>query len=238
MAVTPRLSPTPVDRLIALLRPRWAHALAVRRLLAVLLAGLGVTLLLRGDPDAARATVLAAARDLPPGRVLAATDLRTVLRESGTLPTGALRDAKVVAGHTLAAPVRAGELLTDVRLLGPRLAAAATGDTDARIVPISLADRGVADMLREGDRVDVVAPAAGGFPEDTFPENADPDRKKEIPAKPRILAQNAMVVLVSEPDSMARSTAKDRVVMLAMASAAATTVAAESLNSTLTVIFH
>lgn len=239
MAVTPRLSPTPADRLIALLRPRWAHALAVRRALAVLLAGLGVALLVRGDPNAVRGTVLVAARDLPPGRVLTTNDLRAVLRESGTLPAGVLRDAAAVAGHTLAAPMRAGEPFTDVRLLGARLAAAATGDGNARIVPVTLADRGVAELLREGDRVDVVAPAvAGDRSDESAAKNAEAEGKTEIPAKPRILAQNAMVVLVSGSDSATHGSAGERVVMLAMPAAPAMTVAAESLNGALTVIFH
>jgi len=59
-------------------------------------------------------------------------------------------------GSTLAGPARRGEVLTDVRLLGPRLAQSAAGP-DARIVPLHLADSALLDLTRPGDVVDVLA---------------------------------------------------------------------------------
>jgi Flp pilus assembly protein CpaB len=95
--------------------------------------------------------VLTAAHDLPAGTTLGRDDLTTVGYAAGTAPTGLARDA---VGRVLAAPVRAGEPLTDVRLVGAPLAAAYP---DSVAMPVRLPDAGMADLLRVGDRIDLVA---------------------------------------------------------------------------------
>ncbi len=108
-------------------------------------------------------------------------------------------------------------MFTDLRVVGPRLAAVATGARDARIVPIRLADNAVAEILRAGDRVDVI----GG---------------EEQGARPaRSLATDAAVVLSGPGDGRG---AKERVVLVAMDAEHATVVAAASLHTALTVVFH
>ena len=92
-----------------------------------------------------------AARDLPSGAVLSAADLRTVGFAPGSVPAGAVDAA---AGRTLAAPLRAGEPVTDVRLVGPALT---DGYPGLSAVPVRLPDAGVAGLLTVGDRVDLVA---------------------------------------------------------------------------------
>ena len=62
------------------------------------------------------------------------------------------------AGRVLAAPVRRGEVLTDVRLVGPALADAVPGET---VLPVRLPDAGMATLLRAGDEVDLVATDPG-----------------------------------------------------------------------------
>jgi hypothetical protein len=64
-------------------------------------------------------------------------------------------------GRVLAAPLRRGEPVTDVRLLGPALSAAYDG---AVAVPVRLPDAGTVDLLTVGDRIDLVAadPNGGG----------------------------------------------------------------------------
>ena len=62
------------------------------------------------------------------------------------------------AGRVLAAPVRRGEVLTDVRLVGPGLADAVPGET---VLPVRLPDAGMATLLRAGDEVDLVATDPG-----------------------------------------------------------------------------
>ena len=115
----------------------------------------------------------------------------------------------------------AGETLTDLRLLGPRLAAAATGIANARIVPVRLADGGVAELLRGGDRVDVV----------TTTEKAN----SGAAPNPRTLAVAASVVLVTQAAGGVRGSS-DRIVLMALPNQQATTVAAASLTSALTVV--
>ncbi|MBF6195317.1 MULTISPECIES: SAF domain-containing protein [Nocardia] len=202
-------------------RPPWADAVLLRRLLAAALTALAAFLFLRGDPGTERTTVLVAARDLAPGRLLESGDLRAAPREAGTLPAGAVTDPAVIVGATLAGAMRRGEMFTDLRVVGPRLAAAAAGAREARIVPVRLADTAVADILRAGDRVDVIgAEDAGG-----------------AGARPaRTLATDAAVVLVSGGGT--GRAAAERVVLVAMDAEHATAVAGASLRTALTVVFH
>ncbi|MEV6388779.1 SAF domain-containing protein [Nocardia xishanensis] len=202
-------------------RPPWADGLLARRVLAAALTLLAIVLFARGNPGAARAEVVVAGRDLPPGAVLEPDDLKSVPLESGTLPVGAVRDPAALHGATTTGAMRAGEVFTDLRVVGPRLAQVAAGAPDARIVPIRLADSAVTEILRAGDRVDVI----GG------------DEQQGPSARPaRTLASDAAVVLVSQPGE--RRDAADRVVLIAMDSERATVVAAASLHTALTVVFH
>lgn len=189
-----------------------------RRVAAAALTAVAVALLVRGHPAGDQVQVVATARDLSPGTVLRPDDLRLTPLSAGAVPAGALRRVDEATGHTLAGPARAGEPVTDVRILGPRLVAAAAGVPDARVVPIRLADPQVADLLREGDRVDVLTVAGEQSPD------------------ARVLAASATVVLLSPKDSGRNP--RERVVMLALPATAATTVAAASLSSALAVTFH
>src|SRR4051794_23064350 len=105
------------DRLTALLRPVRRAVLARRRLLAAALTAVAVASGIRAvaAPPAAAVPVRVAARDLPAGMVLAAGDLRTTGFAPASVPDGLSVDA---VGRTLAAPLRAGEPVTDVRLVG------------------------------------------------------------------------------------------------------------------------
>ncbi|KAF0848737.1 SAF domain-containing protein [Nocardia caishijiensis] len=199
-------------------RPAWADALLARRIVAAALAVVAVVLFVRGDPGGARQSVVVAANDLAPGRVLTADDMRVDQHETRTLPTGFATDTAPLLGATLTGAMRAGETFTDLRVVGPRLAAAAAGTEDARIVPIRLADSAVAEVLRAGDRVDVVGV------EDTG----------DSAARARTLATDAAVVLVTaSADRRA-----ERVVLVALATEYATAVAGASLRTALTVVFH
>ena len=66
-------------------------------------------------------------------------------------PTDLNPSVDTVVGSTLAGPARRGEVLTDVRLLGPRLAESAAGP-NARIVPLHLADSALLDLDPAGRR--------------------------------------------------------------------------------------
>ena len=215
------LQPTLPDRIAERLRPGRARAGNARRAGAALLTVLAIVLALRGNPDSERVSVVVAARDLNPGRILTADDLTVTDRDASSLVAGSLTDPANAVGHTLAGPVPNGEILVDARLVGPRLASAATGDHDARVVPIRLADAGVGELLREGDLVDVVTVAGGT-------DVAVPDA--------HVLARGAIVVLAQRADS-----ARDRheqVILVALEPGQATAVAAASLVSALTVTLH
>lgn len=102
--------------------------------------------------------VLTAAADLPAGRVLSAHDLAVAAVPPALVPDGALVDAAALAGRLLAGPVRRGEPLTDVRLLGPALLP--PGSDVA--VPVRLAEPATAALVSAGDVVDVLSAAPDG----------------------------------------------------------------------------
>ncbi|MDJ0393972.1 SAF domain-containing protein [Rhodococcus sp. G-MC3] len=212
-----RLDTTLLDRIIV--RPGWTRTILLRRLGAGALALAAVVLYVQDAAAADRVSVVVAARDLKPGIKLEAGDVRIAEYSPAIVPAGAVVDVGDVLTHTVAGPIRAGEPLTDLRLLSSRLAESAVEGQDARVVPIRLTDAGVTDLLRAGDTVDVLT--VGG---------TDDDRRA------RLLASNAVVVLVSPED--ARRNQRDRVVLVAMSPEDATTVAASSLIDSLTVTLH
>ncbi|MDI9894972.1 SAF domain-containing protein [Rhodococcus sp. IEGM 1381] len=214
-----RLDSTLLDRIT--LRPAWVGSPKFRRVAAGALVALAAVLFVDEAAGDDRVEVITAGRDLTPGTVLTPADVVISDWDSATVPEGALLDTGAVDGQTLTGPVRAGELLTDVRLLGSRTATTALG-TEARVVPVHLADAGVSDLLREGDQVDVL----------TVEVQEDPNA---VPAA-RVLASGAVVVLVSADAGGSRQ--RDRVVLLALPTDDATTVAAASLVSALTVTLH
>jgi Flp pilus assembly protein CpaB len=141
-------------------RVAWRRALARhRRLLAAGLAAGAVAAGLDAVAPAPPATspVVVAARDLAGGRPLAAGDLTLAALPPATVPDGASASPAGMVGRSLAGPVRRGEPVTDVRLLGPSLVA----EHGPRYVaaPVRVADPGAVALLRPGDRVDVLAAA-------------------------------------------------------------------------------
>lgn len=124
-----------------------------RRLLAALLTGVAVAAGLRAvtAPPPATVSVLVAARDLPAGAELEADDLLAARFAPGSAPDGVAADP---TGRILAAPVRRGEPVTDVRLVGPQLT---EGLADLTATPVRLPDAGMVGLLHVGDRIDLVA---------------------------------------------------------------------------------
>jgi flagella basal body P-ring formation protein FlgA len=121
------LNPTLASRISTVLRPDWTRTVLARRVAAgglVVLAGIAA---LRSDPEGDRVEVLVAARDLGSGAALNDSDVRTEKRLATTVPEGSMTDPGRVIGATLASPTRRGEVLTDVRLLGSRLAESTAG---------------------------------------------------------------------------------------------------------------
>ncbi|PSL04595.1 Flp pilus assembly protein CpaB [Haloactinopolyspora alba] len=131
-----------------------------RRLLAGGLAAAAVALAVEAAsppaPDQEKVTV--AERDLAGGTTITADDLTTASMPPDAVPGGVLGDDAV--GRVLAGPVRAGEAITDRRVLGPGLLRGWGSGLVA--TPIRLADPGAAAYLRHGDRIDVLGTALNG----------------------------------------------------------------------------
>lgn len=138
-----------------------------RRLMAAGFAAIAVLAGLRTLTPAPPPSVpvWAAAHDLSGGRPLAGSDLVRVSLPIAAVPAGALRAGTRIVGRLLAAPVRRGEALTDVRILGPSLLAALP-DPNLVAIPIRVADGyAAAAVVKPGDVVNVletVDPSAGG----------------------------------------------------------------------------
>jgi Flp pilus assembly protein CpaB len=186
----------------------------------VVLAGVAT---LRSNPDGDYADVVVAARDLRPGVALTPDDVRLEKRLATTVPDGSRAELAAVVGSTLAGPTRRGEVLTDVRLLGSRLAESTAGP-GARIVPLHLADSALIDLVRVGDVVDVLAAPA-----------ADPPAGTQAVTK--VVATDAVVVLVSAKQKV-QAADSDRVVLVALPARVANTVAGSALGQTVTLTLH
>lgn len=213
------LNPTLLSRLSQTLRPDWTRTVPARRAAAAALVVLAGVAALRSNPHGDRAEVVVAARDLGPGTTLTAGDVRVEKRLVATVPDGSQPELGAVVGSTLASPARRGEVLTDVRVLGPRLGEATAG-RNARMVPLHLADSALIDLVRPGDVVDVVA------------ASTDDSR-----AGPRVIATDAIVVLVSAKQKT-QAAGNDRVVLVALPARAASAVAGAALVQTVTLTLH
>lgn len=125
-----------------------------RRLIAVVCTAGAVAAGLHAaaPPEPPTTTVLTAAHDLPAGAVLSPDDLRSVGLPPDVAPEGALTDPAVADGTLLASPLRAGEPVTDVRLVGQGLAAPGTV-----AVPVRLSDAAQVGLLTVGDEIDLLA---------------------------------------------------------------------------------
>ena len=214
------LDPLPLARLTAL-RPDWSRTVLARRIAAGILVVLAAVAAVRSDPDGDRVDVVVATRDLSPGSARTGDDVHIERRLTATVPDGARTDSADVFGATLAGPTRRGEVLTDVRLLGPRVAEAAVGP-DARIVPLPLPDGALLDLIRSGDVVDVLAAA-------TSETGAD--------SRPHVIATGAVVVLVSAKPP-GPGTGGERVVLIALPAQAANEVAGAALTQAITLTFR
>ncbi len=203
------------------MRPGWTRTVTVRRAAAAVLALLALLLAATSRRDGPTATVVAAAGELAPGGRLTSADVRTLMVPAGLVPADALRSPDDAVGRSVTGPVAPGEWLTSRRLLTDRTAAHVR--PGSRLVPVTLSDAAVMDLLRPGDAVDVVAQLRSG--------NV---------AEPQVLAHDAIVAVAPGAPGggpVATST-RARVAMLAMAEDEAHAVAAAALSSPLSVVFR
>ncbi|GAB3483811.1 SAF domain-containing protein [Amycolatopsis cihanbeyliensis] len=154
------------DRLRDRASPAWLRgllsgrrAVLLRRALAVLLLVAAGTLAVyptSADGGDEGLPTVVSARDLPSGGTLRPADLRVATVPADLRPHGALSVPEAAAGRVLTGAARAGEPITDARLMDPASTAPGTST-----VPVRLADAGVAELLHSGRRVDVVTVGPG-----------------------------------------------------------------------------
>jgi pilus assembly protein CpaB len=211
--------PHPPPRLVAAYRSLRRAVRLRRRLLAAALAAAAVAAgldVLRPPPPPSE-PVLVAAADLPGGGVLGARDLVVRRLPPQAVPAGALRSPHGVLGRVLAAPVRAGEPLTDVRVVAGGLVRAYGAGTVA--APVRIADADAVALLRPGDRVDVLAP----------------DPRGEAP--PAVAVSDAPVVAVPEEEEPVDA-ADGALVVLAVAAEESAQIARFSVLGPLVVVIR
>ncbi len=185
-------------------RPAGGVTGALRWVVAAALLGLAGLLLAAGQAPAAPApstTVLVASHDLTGSAPLSRADLRLTRLPTNLLPHGVLSAVSAALGRSPAGPVRAGEPLTDVRLLGPALLRA-TGAAGKVAAPVRIADPGAVSLIHPGDRVDVIAGNASGGPARVIA--ADLAVIGVPPASADGAAEGALIVLAAPTQVAAR----------------------------------
>jgi pilus assembly protein CpaB len=205
--------------MLRLRRPR-SLLHAARRAVAALLAVTALVLALRPEPAATPSgmprtvPVVVAGVDLPAGTVLSGTQVAVARLPADAVPSGVEPHPDALLGRALAGAVRAGEPLTDVRLIGPGLTALLPQGQVA--APVRLADLAVAALVRTGDRVDVLA--------------APPDAERA-----EVVAAGALVLAAPGPATGPEADPAAGLLLLAVDAATAARVAAASTSATLTV---
>nr|WP_284980836.1 Flp pilus assembly protein CpaB [Arthrobacter sp. efr-133-TYG-118] len=134
-----------------------------RRLAVALLLCVAVGIIVHQLTPASeqRATVLAAARDLPAGSTLTDSDLKPLEVLPDGVPAGALTSGAGYGGKQLASPLQRGQIPTDAQLLGPGLLTGTAPSTAA--VPLRMADPASIQLISPGQLVNVVLTAADGL---------------------------------------------------------------------------
>jgi Flp pilus assembly protein CpaB len=182
------------------------RARTARRVAALLLlASAGVLAAAQPSPAGSGVPVLAAARDLPAGATLAPGDLATTALAAP--PNGALAAGSAAAGRGLSGPVRRGEVLTDVRLLGADGPQPGPGRV---AVPIRPDDPGMVDLLSPGMRVAIIGVGSDGAAQ--------------------TLTDDAVVLWIPASDAGAAPAGRGRLVVLAVPTAVADRVAAVAIT--------
>jgi Flp pilus assembly protein CpaB len=182
---------------------RWPRLCAAGLcLLLALASSLGAR---RGTEPAARSVgVVVAARELPAGHRLNRSDLDVVRWPAALRPSGTGSDGARYIGQRLAGPMGALEPITSHRLVGPDLGSGLAAGLVAATAPLD--DPHTGDLVRPGDRVDVLA-------------TPRPSDLGTAPAgEPRIdtTAENVLVLAVLPPTDPSAAGATDAEVVLAV----------------------
>jgi len=213
---------SPVDRWLRELRRAVAWR---RRLLSAGLAAGSIAFALQAlaPPPPAGTDVVVAARDLAAGAVVSTGDLRVAHRPAGDVPSGALTSTAAATGRPVSSAVRRGEVLTDVRLVGP---AALRGLADGTVAaPVRVVDAESAALLRPGDVVDLLA------------ASATPDAPT---GEARLVASGVRVLLAprQQRSSLTAGLGNGALLLVATSSSTAARLAAAAVTARLSVVLR
>jgi pilus assembly protein CpaB len=202
------MSPWPRPERTAEVRRRVSRLLTRHRrplAAALLMVAVGLTVSSLRPPGTAHAEVVVASRDLEAGVLVTGADVTLAAVLDDARPDGVVDDPQLVVGRHLAAPVRRGEPLTDVRFADVRSLADDAGE--GRVAaPVRLADGEVAALLAPGTLVDVVAADGQGSARVV----AEAARVIAVPAPEGDLFDGALVVVsatVTEATALAAAAA-------------------------------
>ncbi len=131
--------------------------LRYRRLLSALLAALAVLMVIETLAPATppRVAVVVAAHDLTSAVTLAGEDVTVEQVPPSVVPQGSSSSPAQVLGRVVAGPMRAGEPVTDRRLLGRSLLSGYPPGLVA--TPVRVRDAAVVALLQVGDEISVYA---------------------------------------------------------------------------------
>ena len=136
---------------------RWhRRGLGLLALCFALITGLGAAL----SPPTAPVALVVAARALPPGAALAASDLAVVMVNDEQVPDGAFTDPQQVIGRPLVISLTKNTPITTSVLTSESLTDHDAGEV---LVPFRVRDADVAGLLRVGDRLTIVAASPEGI---------------------------------------------------------------------------
>jgi Flp pilus assembly protein CpaB len=121
-------------------------------LLAAAAVATGIHAARPASPDTRQAVVVAA--DLPAGHLLENGDVRTRQVVTDMLPDGAVDMDELPVGRLLAAPLRAGQVLTDLSVVSPSALQAHPPGTVLATVRVT--DPAATEAVAVGDRVSVI----------------------------------------------------------------------------------
>ena len=191
--------------MVRLRRPRSIPHL-IRQVLAAALAAAALVLAARPEAVTSAASgpptvpVVVAAADVPAGAALAERDLEIASWPPALVPAGVVASADALVGRTLAGALRSGEPVTDRRLVGPGLTSSLADGSVA--APVRLADLAVAQLVRSGDRVDVLATAPDAETAEVVVSGALVLAPASSDGDP--IATEGLLLLAVDPDTAAR----------------------------------
>ncbi|MDO5699713.1 MAG: SAF domain-containing protein [Dermatophilus congolensis] len=144
------------------------RALVIRKAIAAGLVGCATWLALQllgigvgGVGSEGTVAVLVAARDLPAGHTVTASDVSS-RRVAAAAVADSVREvdrSTLESGRILTGPIRGGEMLSSTRLRNPENFEGLA--PDRRAVHVPLRDNGTVSLLHRGSRVDIYSTAGG-----------------------------------------------------------------------------